>query len=65
MGFPDGSDGSICNVGGLGLIPGLGKSPGGGHGNPLQYGQRNLVGSSPWGQKSDTTEQLSVAHIQQ
>ena len=39
MGFLDGSDGkeSICNVGGLGLIPGLGKSPGGGHGNPLQY----------------------------
>ena len=38
-GFPDGSDGkeSICNVGDLGLIPRLEKSPGGGHGNPLQY----------------------------
>ena len=37
MGFPDGSDGkeSIYNVGGPGLTPGLGKSPGGGHGNPL------------------------------
>ena len=40
------------------LIPGLGKAPGGGHGNPLQYscleklhGQRNLVGYSPWGCK--------------
>ena len=28
---------SSCNVGDLGLIPGLGRSPGGGHGNPLQY----------------------------
>ena len=29
--------GSACNVGGLGLIPGLGSFPGGGHDNPLQY----------------------------
>ena len=38
-GFPGGSAGkeSTCNVGDLGLIPGLGRSPGGGHGNPLQY----------------------------
>ena len=28
---------SACHVGDLGLIPGLGRSPGGGHGNPLQY----------------------------
>ena len=28
---------SACNVGGLGLIPELGRSPGGGHSNPLQY----------------------------
>ena len=27
---------SACNVGGLGLIPGLGRSPGGGDGNPVQ-----------------------------
>ena len=35
--FPGGSDSkeSACNVGDLGLIPGLGKSPEGGHGNPL------------------------------
>ena len=34
-----GSDGkeSTCNAGDLGLIPGLGRSPGGGQGNPLQY----------------------------
>ena len=39
MGFPDGSDGngSTCNVGDLGSIPGLERSPGGEHGNPLQY----------------------------
>ena len=27
---------SACNAGGLGLIPGLGRSPGGGDGNPVQ-----------------------------
>ena len=39
LGFPGGSDGkeSACNVGDLGLIPGLRRSPGGGHGNSLQY----------------------------
>ena len=38
-GFPGGSAGkeSACNAGDLGSIPGLGRSPGGGHGNPLQY----------------------------
>ena len=39
MGFPTGSDSkeSVCNVGDQGSIPGLERSPGGGHGNPLQY----------------------------
>ena len=65
-GFPGGSDGeeSACNVGDLGSIPRLKRSPGEGHGNPLQYsclenfhGQRCLAGYSPWGRKeSDTTE---------
>ena len=38
LGFPGGSAGkeSIYNAGDPGLIPGLGISPGGGHGNPLQ-----------------------------
>ena len=48
----------------IGLIPGLGRSPGGGHGNPLKYsclgnphGQRSLVRYSPWGHKElETTE---------
>ena len=52
----------------LGLIPGLGRSPGRGHGNLLQYsclenphGQRSLAGYSPWGCKeSDMTDKLSV-----
>ena len=59
-GFSTGSDckESACNVGDLGLIPELGRSPEEGHGNPLQYsclenllGQRSLVGYSPWGCK--------------
>ena len=68
LAFPGGSADkeSTCNEGGLGLIPGLGRSPVGGHGNPLQYSclgnpheQRSLVGYSPWGRKeSDTTERL-------
>ena len=39
MGFPCGSAGkeSTCNMGDLGLIPGLGISPGEGEGYPLQY----------------------------
>ena len=71
MGFPGGSDRkeSSSNVGDLGLSPGSGRSPGGGHGNPLQYSclenphvQRSLVGYSPWGPKEwDMTEQLSTA----
>ena len=68
LGFPGGSDGkgSICNVGDPGLIPGLGRSPGGEHSNPLEYsclenphGQRSLAGYSPWGHKE--SEQLSTA----
>ena len=47
-----------------GSIPGSGRSPGGGHGNPLQYflpgesrGQRSLASYSPWRcTESGTTE---------
>ena len=73
MGFPGASDGkeSTYNEGDQGLIPELGRSPGGGHGNPLQYsglenphGQRSLAGYSPGGHKeSDMTERLST-HMQ-
>ena len=39
LGFPGGSEGkaSACNAGDLGSIPGLGRSPGEGNGNPLQH----------------------------
>ena len=39
MGFPRGSEVKVsaCNAGDLGLNPGLGRSPGEGNGNPLQY----------------------------
>ena len=39
MGYPGGSDSkqSVCNAGDLGSIPGSGRSPGEGNGNPLQY----------------------------
>ena len=64
MGFLDGSDGkeSACSAGDLVSIPGLGRSPGEGNGNPLQYplpgkshGHRSLVGCSPWGLKESGT----------
>ena len=69
--FPGVSDGkeSSCSVGDLSSILGLGRSPGGGHGNPFQYscrknphGQRHLADYSPWDCKElDMTEQLSTA----
>ena len=38
-----------CNVGDLGSVPGLGRSPGGGHGNPLQYScLENIHGRGAW-----------------
>ena len=66
MVFPSSSTGkeSACNARDLGSIPGLGRSPGGGRGNPLQYpclenphGQRSLEGYSPGSHKeSNLTE---------
>ena len=66
LGFPGGSEvkASASNAGDLGSIPGLGRSPGEGNGNPLQYSclenpmdREALVGYSPPGHKeSDTTE---------
>ena len=49
---------STCQTGDAGLIPGSGRSPGGGHGNPSPlfllgkcHGQRSLPGYSSWGHK--------------
>ena len=74
--FPSGSDGKepACNSGDLGSIPGLGRYPEGGNGNPFQYsclenphGQRSLVGYSPWGLKElDMNKWLStMKHLSQ
>ena len=51
-----------------GLIPGSGRSPGGGHGNPLQYSclenPMSLAGYSPWGHKDFNTIGVTVrVHI--
>ena len=54
LGFPGGSAGkeSACNVEDLGLIPGLGRSPGEGKGCSLQYsGLENSMDYSPWGHR--------------
>ena len=66
LGFPCGSAGkeTACNVGDLGSIPGLGRSPGEGKGYPLQYSslENSMDCNSPWGHKqSDTTERLSLS----
>ena len=69
--FPGSSYGkeSTCNAGDPGLIPGSGRSPGEGPGNPLQYSCLEnpldgaaLAGYSPWARKeSDTTERLTLS----
>ena len=49
-----------ASAGDVGLIPGLGRSPGGGYGSPLQYScLGNPMGYSPWGrEESDSTEHM-------
>ena len=67
-GFPRGSVGKECNVGGLGSIPGSGRSLGEGNGNPLQYsclGNPMVRGACGLQRahgvtESDTTEWLSL-----
>ena len=62
----DGSDSqeSACNVGGQGLIPGLGRFPGEGKGYPLQYSGLENSMFSPWDLKEpDTTERLSLQSL--
>ena len=59
MGFPGSSDGkkSACSARDLGLIPGLGRSPGEGTANLLQYSYLENSMDRPWGRKeSDTVE---------
>ena len=51
-GFPGGSDSkeSTCSAGDLGSVPGFGRFPGGGHGNPLQYSclENPMYGGDWW-----------------
>ena len=66
--FPGGSDNkeSTCNEEDLDLIPGLGRSPGGRHGNPLQYScLENSMNRGAWRgpKESDTTEWLSTHNV--
>ena len=71
QGFPGGSagKGSACSVGDPSSILRLGRSPGEGNGNSLQYscqenphGQRSREGYSQWGhKKSDTTERIKAS----
>ena len=73
MGFPGGAvlknpPADAGDTRDAGSVSGLGRSPGVGNGNPLQYsclenphGQRSLLGDRPWSHKeSDTSERLSV-----
>ena len=56
----------VKNLSAMWETPGLGRSPGGGHGNPFQYsclenphGQRSLAGNSPWSLKADSYSHVS------
>ena len=58
---------SAGDAGDTGSVPGLGRSPGGGHGNPLQYSclenphrQRSLEGYSPYVQSQTQLKRLST-----
>ena len=57
----------LASVRDVGLIPGLGRSLGGGHGSPLQYSclenpmeRGSLRGSSPWGHKELDTSKVTA-----
>ena len=67
MGFPCGSASKefACNMGDLGSIPGLGRSPGEGKGYPLQYsGLENFLDCVVRGvAESDMTERLSLYNV--
>ena len=61
--LPDGSDGkeSAYNAGDLGSIPGLGRSPGEGNGNPLQYScLQNLTDRGAWGATAQGVAELDT-----
>ena len=61
QGFPGGSDGkeSACNVGDLGSIPELGKSPGERNGYPLQYHSWD----SPWTEEPGRLQSMGLQRV--
>ena len=60
--FPGGSDGkaSACNEGDLGLIPGWGRSPGEGNGNPRQH---SCLGKIPWTEEPDRLQSVESQRV--
>ena len=63
MGFPGGSDGkeSACNAGDRGSIPGSGRSPGEGNGNPLEYSCRII----PWAEEPGGLQSMGSQRVRQ
>ena len=61
MTFPGGSAGkeSTCNAGDSSLIPGMGRSPGGGHGNPLEYSCWRI----PWTKEPDELQSIGLQRV--
>ena len=63
MGFPGGSDGkeSACNAGDQGSIPGSGRSPGEGNGNPLEYSCQII----PWAEEPGGLQSMVSQRVRQ
>ena len=61
MGFSGGSEGKVsaCKAGDLGLIPRLGRSPGEGNGNPLQYSCLKI----PWTEKPGRLQSMGLQRV--
>ena len=61
MGFSGGSEGKVsaCKAGDLDLIPGLGRSPGEGNGNPLQYSCLKI----PWTEKPGRLQSMGLQRV--
>ena len=61
--WPSGKE-SACNAGDLGLIPGLGRSPRGGHGNSLQYScLENFMDRGAWWATAHRVTQLDTTEV--
>ena len=62
LGFPGGLDGkeSACNAGDLGLIPGLGRPPGGDHGNLVPY---SYLEEFPWTEEPGRPQSMGSQRV--